>query len=223
MDIKVNVNTDGLFAMLDGVIKQFPFAASLALNKVANAAVEAERKGIKERFHIRRAWVLQGIQIIKRADKSSLNVIIGVLKDRDFLNYAEAGTSNRTAMGGMYQWVPNQQYFNNKIIMPTNPLHPSNMAFVKGRGPLNTSLIQNNGHPLVLQRVSNVTAKGRTRKGKSQIGRNKDTGNRVLYFLIKRTKVPAKLKFIETITTTVNEQWVASMQEAVTKALSTAK
>ena len=217
----VVVDVSAINGMLSNATKQIPFATSLALNKLGNAAVVAERKGLEESMHIRRKWTLLGIDIVKKADKANLVCIVGVLPDRAFLSQYEYG-GQRTPLTNKYSWVPNAEVFQHKIITSADPLNPSNLRFVNGRGPNGTSLILNSGHPLVLQRSATTSAKtGRVGKGKR--GHNAATGNRVLYTLVKRTHMPASLRFITTVSNIVTTQWAGMAQEAVAQALKTAK
>lgn len=222
--VNLSVDTTTVFNSIDEYKRQYPYAVSVALNSLATKAVEDMREGVKQRFHIRRPWTLQGIKIMNRATKAILVVTIGIDSKRSFLEIAELGTSSRSPLHSQYQWVPNPQAFNYKVITASNPLHPNNLQFVNGRGPLNTAYIKNvGGNPLVVQRVENKTALGRSRRGKSQIGRDSGTGNRVLFFLHKTTKVPMKLRFIDTITRSVNSNWNTVMNNAINKAMASAR
>ena len=74
---------------------QMRFAASLALNLTAKGIQAEEREGLKERFTIRRAYVLQGIKISKFSTKRNLEAHIEVDPSRGFLFKFEEGGITR--------------------------------------------------------------------------------------------------------------------------------
>ena len=228
--------------------KQLPFAAALGLNRIAIVGQRAEQEHIRQTFKLRRSsFVLQGIKIEKgdRATKSSWSVVIRINVDRDFLDRMEDGTT-KYPTHGRWLWKPNNEVFNNTIIMRSNPLHPANLKFnARMQGQNGTFMVHRKTTkdmgPLVLQRVakgargiSQSIARGgmrgpagRDAKGKFTPGESikgiRRGGVRLLYMLVSRTRVPRKLEFVSTITQAVSTSWHEVMTQAMTDALRSAK
>lgn len=70
---------------------QLRFAASFAINLTAKGIQAEERAGLKERFTIRRAYVLQGVKISKFSTKRDLEAHIEIDPTRRFLLKFEEG------------------------------------------------------------------------------------------------------------------------------------
>ena len=203
--------------------EQLPFAISKALNAVSRVAVKAEQDHIQSHYRIRRDWVLRGIQTLKWSTKRDLVVIVGVSKDRDFLNWSEQGTSNRTPLHSLYHWIPNEQVLGSGVIGKGNKLSPANLHFdAQGQGPNRTFLAHTAKGPLVMQRTSSNKAKGVSQRIKGG-GASKAGGVRLVWTLVKRWKVPARLQFVTVVTTTVNREWPEIMRSAMADATRTAK
>jgi hypothetical protein len=231
--------------------RHIPFAVSRALNLLANDAQNAEREHIQANFKVRRPWVLQGVYISKadRATKTSWAVTIQIQGDRDFLNRFERGDT-KFPLHGKWLWLPNRDVFGDQVISRSNPLHPKNLHFEpdpKGgemQGNSRTFMVHGTGKrgPLVLQRMSS-SGKGVTQRigegfRTGPAGRNTSSGRftngeaskhmrrggvRMLYVLISRAKIPVRLKFVETITSTVESQWSSRLTESISYALNTAR
>lgn len=249
--IKIEVDPRPFLQRLtDAQEKQIPFAVAKALNQTANQAQKAEREHIKKVFKLRASsFVLAGVKIEKadRATKQTWAVVIQLKypQDRKFLNLHEPG-GERTAYRGGRLWQPNKDVFKNKIIGTGNPLHPKNLKLKRNssgriQGEERAFLIRTKGGKvLVLQRVDRDLTKGSKRKlGKLSLdnlagGQGPNTkaqklsisrtgGTRLLYRLVSKVKLPARLEFVSTVRKTVELNWRTNMHEALAYALKTAR
>jgi hypothetical protein len=245
----IKVDTAEVMDRLTGMEQvQLPFAMSLALNRIANAAQAAEQAHLKAKFKLRRpAWNLQGIYISKadRATKSSWRVVVQVQPTRDYLSRMEEG-GEKTPTRGRWLWKPNAEVFKNKIILRSDPLHPLNLRFHKqGRshqfqGNERTFMIAVKGLLLVLQRVDRRLTKQSARRlgrltldtfrggqgpslKRERVAIERTVGTRLLYTLVSRVRVPRKLEFVNTISRTVQTQWPAVFADALGEAMRTAR
>ena len=248
--ITIHVDTRGVMAMLAHAQDQLPFAVSLGLNRLANAGQAAEQAHMRKAFKLRREqFVVRGVKINKvdRATKTSWRVVIQLAypDDRPFLDQHEKG-GFRTRHGGRFLWQPNQQVFRSKVIAASNPLHPRNLHMHKTdkgqiKGDQRTFMVKTaSGQRLVLQRedrrLDQRSARGlksltldnfaggmgpSTKKQKRSIRRT--GGTRLLYRLVERVRIPADLRFVETIQREVAVKQGVIMQDAMRQALRTAR
>lgn len=221
--------------------RQIPFVASLALNRVAVIGQNAEQYRILAKFKVRREqFVLRGIKINKadRATKTSWRVIIRVDQPQDFLNRTEEG-DDHTPLKGKWLWKPNAAVFNDRIILRSNPLHPMNLRFDSHlRAQNRVFMVKGNGSktgPLILQRTGAKTTgyshrdqlRGTNGRFDGLIRRPGERrakqGVRLLYTLVARSHVPAKLEFAKTITNAVAQAWPTVAADAMAEALRTAR
>jgi len=246
-DLQISVNTSGAMMMLAQVQGQLPYAISLGLNRLANVGQKAEQGQMQHAFHLRREqFVLRGVKINKtdRATKTSWRVTITLEypDGRPFMDQHEEG-GDRTRHGGRFLWQPNQDVFKSKVISANNPLAPKNLHMARTaagqvKGEQETFMVRTAaGQRLVLQRVARGLAKGtrlksftldnlavgmgpRTKKQKQL--RRKD-GTRVLYRLVERVRIPADLRFVDTIGQAVSASQSAVFNQAVMDALRSAR
>lgn len=229
--INVKVTAEGLEKLTQmGDSDQVPFAVSLWLNRLANAAQASVREGIKRRFKLHREdFNLRAIYISKanRATKASWSVVIEVQQRADYLNKFEDG-GEKVAIGGRrYLAIPNDKVFSDGIVDQGSPLRIKNLNLHKdehGRliGDQQTFLLpmrNQAGQAGIFQRTAKDTRKGQARKSKD----GQDSGIRLLYKLVARAKIPAKLEFIPTVQATVDAQAGQLMDQAIAEAQRTAK
>jgi len=231
--ITMRIDMAGLTESIESFRDQIPFATSLALNRVANAAQTAERSGITERFTIRRPWVLQGVKIESRdrSTKRNLQVTIGIDAQRSFLSKFEVGgtkvplgTGKAIAIPEVGGAIPDIQ-----SIVPKNrrpkafnfvrraPNRPSD--FTVKEGSQRTFLIQRaDGSGLIFQR----TGKGSSARDRSQSAGH-DDNLKLLYVLTPRVKIPAELEFATTIERVVTEQFAQIFAQAFEEAKASAR
>lgn len=76
---------------------QVPFAVSTAINRTARDFQDAQRDLMRDRFTIRRPWVLQGVKINRGdfATKTKLEARVHIDPARDFLVKFEEGDTKR--------------------------------------------------------------------------------------------------------------------------------
>jgi hypothetical protein len=81
--------------------EQIPFATSRAVNDLAKEVQAAIQEGMKQRFIIRRDWVLQGVRISKFSDKHDTPIMatIDIAPDRRFLPKFEEGDTKYPRFG----------------------------------------------------------------------------------------------------------------------------
>lgn len=247
--ISIRVAPEGSLMAIASASGQLGYAVSLALNRVANQGQAAEREHIKKAFKLRQeGFVLKGIKIDKadRATKTSWRVVIQLAypNERHFLDQHEPG-GERVRHGGGRLWQPNQAVFKSKIIGRANPLHPKNLHLHKdaaGRiiGDQRTFLVRTKSHQvLILQRVDRgLTSKSkRSLKGltldnvatgmgphtRKQKALSRTGGTQLLYRLVSKVRIPARLEFASTISTSVQATWEREMHAALVEALRGAK
>lgn len=245
--ITVRIDPSAVLKQLEGFENQAGYAMSLALNRLANLAQEAQREHMKQAFKLRReTFVLRGVKISKadRASKTSWRVVIQVAypDDRRFMHEHEKG-GERQRHGGRYLWQPNATVFRG-VITRANPLAPKNLKMRKTpagqiKGEHRTFMVRTQqGQRLVLQRIGKDQAhpgftassiKGLTLKnfGTGKRGQLKQArpkaAMRLLYRLVDRVRVPAELEFVKTVGRTVQAQWEKQAASAARKAIETAK
>lgn len=224
-----------LGALTDAQDRQFPFAVSRALNRVANDAQKSMQAGLKERFHLRRtAWNLRGIKISKqdRSNKSTWRVVIQVSPETSYLDKFEKGGFKFPMGGHSYLWEPNAKVFKNKIIPAGDPLRPKNLHMhldPGGRviGDQRTFRVRPNNHGttadfLILQRQSRSGPK-RAKHGKHGKMLERKSSTVVLYKLRKRIPIQAQLEFVSTIQSSVDATFDMHMGQAMVEAMRSAK
>lgn len=232
--VSIRLDTKPIEAALGTQMEtQIPFAVSLWINRLANAAQAAVRTRMKGQFRLKREdFNLKAIYISKvdRATKSSWRVVIQVLDRAGYLDKFEQG-GDKVALGGRkYLAIPNDKVFSDGIVDQGNPLRIKNLHLHKdefGRllGDQRTFLAPlrgGQGSAGIFQRMGENPKKGR---GKAQGGRGSgpDPGIRLLYKLISKAKIPAKLEFVQTIQTAVDEQSSTILNDAFAEAMRTAR
>jgi len=232
--ITLRIDMAGLTESITSFQDQIPFATSLALNRVANAAQQAERAGIGERFTIRRPWVLQGVKIENRdrATKRNLEVTIGIDAQRSFLSKFEAGGIKVPLAGGKSIAVPEQGVRPDiSSIVPKSkrprafnfvrrtPRRPS--GFTVYEGSQRTFFIQQaDGSGLIFQR----TGKGRGARDRNATSSSGHDDNlKILYVTTPHVRIPAELEFATTIQRVVREQFAQIFAQAFEEAKASAR
>lgn len=248
--IEIRVDVNGGLRMLAEASGQAGFGIALGLNRLANEGQKAEQRHIRRAFRLRREqFVVRGVKISKanRATKTSWRVVIQLAypDDRPFMDQHEKG-GFRTRHGGRFLWQPNQQVFRSKVIAASNPLHPKNLHMHKTdkgqiKGDQRTFMVKTaSGQRLVLQREDR-RLDGRSKRGLKGLTldnfaggmgprRKKETrsirrtgGTRLLYRLVERVKIPADLRFVDTIGKEVAAKQGVIMQRALLDAMRTAR
>lgn len=198
-----------------GKPEQYQFAASLTLNRLVLKIQERvwDRLLNSGAFHIRRAaWNKRAIAFLpeNRATRHKLVAVLLIREEARNLQLLEAGDPQTPKH--KYLLVPNPEVFKYSIITAKNKLHPRNLNLHKGErgteGLNGTFMIESkSGTPLILQRM----------------GKGKRAKTRLLYTLVHRKKVPAKLHFMDLATSTINSELDKIAQAALEQSMRTAR
>jgi hypothetical protein len=230
--IQVLVDTSGADAFLRAVERQIPFAAANALNRTAEEAQEAQRRGMSERFVIRKPWVLQRVKIERgdRATKDRLEVTVSVDEKGRFLRKFEEG-GEKVALDRNFP-----------IAIPTEEIRPTPQALVPlAYYPKNLRLVARRDVKGVLAAKTRVGPSGVTQwlgkrrtfildptqhRGAKVWGifeREGPNDIRLIWVLKQRIKIPRRLEFIPTILDAVQRRWADNFVGFMVHALRTAK
>ena len=232
--VQIRVDTKPVQAALGTQMEtQIPFAVSLWLNRLANAAQAAIRAHMKEKFHLRHeAFNLKAIYISKadRSTKTSWRVLIQVQERASYLDKFEEG-GEKVALGGRrYLAIPNDKVFSDGIVEKGSPLRIKNLHLHKdeyGRviGDQRTFLAPfrgAEGSAGIFQRISKDTRKGSAKSAGTKSS-TADAGIQLLYKLVSRARIPAKLEFVQTVQDTVDTQSRTLLDDAFADAMRTAR
>lgn len=181
---------------------QMPFATSRALNSLAFDVRDKVRGSMPQNFTIRRQWVVNQMQVKKRASKADLEAIVGTSEPGRFLaKHEEGGT--RTALG-RYIAIPTRAVKRTK----TDQIRKSDRPASLGS---KASVIDYNGNKWLALNKSRKWAKGSASK------------TRLLYLLKPRTQIDERLQLHEQGQSVVRTNGSRALQQAVDYALRTAK
>lgn len=245
--ISIRVDPRAVLGALGDIhARQVPYAISLGLNRLAAMGQKAEQNHIKQSFRLRReSFVLRGVKINKldRATKTkwSVTITLSYPENRHFLDIHEPG-GTRIRHGGKRLWLPNPEVFRSRIIGRSNSLHPSQIGLRRAgngriQGNAGTFMVKTGRSVLLLQRTERTLTKaskrrlgsmtldnvavgmGPHRRREKSISRN--GGTRMLYRLVERVRIPARLEFVDTITSTVNKHMQSVMAQALNDAIAT--
>jgi len=203
--------------------EQIPFAVAKSLNDLARKIQAEIRTRMTASFTLRkRQWMLNRIYINKtdRATKTSWSVTIQVQEPYNILSKFEAGGERVAVNGRKFLAIPNPATFGRGSIpdeLRIKNLHLKTIGN-ETKGDNETFMIDSKrtGVPLILQDVWN-------QKGKKKRGMNKGTLNRILYTLVSRVKVPAKLNFVTTAQQVIDAEAMGIFKANIEFALRTAK
>ena len=227
--INVQVDTEDVRAYLKeiGAERQQGFVISLALNRLANLAQKAERENdLAKNFKIRRKqFVMNKVYINKvdRANKNSWTVTIQIKEDYPQISLFETG-ADKVPFHSQYLALPNRQVFGGRIIQQDDELSIRNLHLKnigsRVEGDSETFIINSKrtNVPLIIQ---DCFANGERKK--KMRGMNKHLGNRILYTLIRKSRLPVRLHFVETVSNSVKQNYEQVFTDALTQALKTAK
>lgn len=195
---------------LTTIRKQMPFAASLGVNNLAKEAqADTAHRLLPSVFTLRTPWYLSGtrygfnIKFSKKTD-NPIQSILG--SAADWLKLQEEGGEKTPTTASSLSLPTDQSQPNKTDVLKKNirpkALFESGKAFVIKKA---------NGEEVLM-----------IRKGKDKLG--KRTGNlRAMYLFKKSGNVRAKLGFVEAETALVNSRYDIVMNQALLRALETAK
>ena len=225
MHITVDIDRKALDRRLTAIEeRQIPFALSKTLNKTAIQIQEGIRKGMEERFTLRRkTFVLRGIKIERQAfaTKKRLQAVrIHVDETRtDFLNKFEEGEEKRAHTGRRFV-APSSEVFRLKSGIIPRSQRPASFKFdTAGRGSRGTFVVQGrDGRRFIFQRA---------RGSKRQLGPfapgERDPNTKLLYTVLTRAETPRSLRFVETATRIYQASFQANFDHYFAEAMRTAR
>lgn len=203
--LKLSIDTRDLDRMTRFLVNsrgQMPFATSRALNSLAFDVRDKVRGSMPQNFTIRRQWVVNQMQVKKRASKADLEAIVGTSEPGKFLaKHEEGGT--RTALG-RYIAIPTRAVKRTK----TDQIRKSDRPASLGS---KASVIDYNGNKWLALNKSRKWAQGSASK------------TRLLYLLKPRTQIDERLQLHEQGQSVVKMNGSRALQQAVEYALRTAK
>ena len=174
--------------------KQAPFAAALALTLTAKDGQEDVRASLPSKFKLRNAWTSRNIRVTP-ANKQGLEAIVSA---PDYMALQEAG-GTKTPVSGRHIGIPNRKALGDGILR----------AGKRPRGLLDKPgvfILERKGERLVAQRAG--------RKGRKL---------RILYSLEASQDVKPVFGMFETVRGTVDRKFAMRFDEALQRAITTAR
>jgi len=191
---------------------QIPFATSRAINATAISFQEKQRQGIRERFTIRRQWVLRGVKINREdfARKDRLEARVHIDSARDFLIKFEKGGRKRPE--GSRLAIP-AEVRRTKAGVVSRTLRPRALDFKPtgdGRyaGQKKTFMLRRPGGRGVIFQF---------------FGRRGNRQTRTLFTFAPSAKIEPILKFEETATATIKREFEGHFSREFDRAVRTAR
>jgi len=223
--ISITVDTSPITDYLTNLQKedQIQFAVSKSLNDLARSIQSRIRDNMRQSFTLRKTqWVLNRIYIstVDKATKTKWSTVISVNEPYNILAKFEEGGEKVSVGGHRYLAVPNAKSFGKAT--PPDELRIKNLNLKaignEMKGNNETFLIHSKrtGVPLILQDVWN-------QKGKKRKGINKWTLNRILYTLVPKVRIPAKLNFVATAQSVIASEAIGIFEKNVNLAIQTAR
>lgn len=205
----------GMFAEL--FRDQIPFAAVGAINDTAFAARDEIRTGIRERFTIRRQWVVQGIQVPRggKATKRRPVAIVEVEHRRRFLvKFEEGGVKTGTQLEPIA--IPTEHIRPTQQAIPPRRLYPKNLGLAPRRdisgGTINPRIRVTRGGFRRLVGKYRTFVLDPSEMTASTWGIFQRTGPRrqdirLIWAYRRQIPIPAILEFVQTATRVVKERF----------------
>lgn len=204
MQLKIE-GFDAVRRELAAIGRQMPYAASVALNTIANKTQAEIRGTLSGNFMLRRKTFIErtiyrepGVDF---ATKSRLQAGVGVHPERDMLAKHEEGGSKRPIQG-------------TRLAVPVNV--PRTAAGIVKAAYRPKAL---RGNP----RVFRIDPPGGDPLIAEQLGRGKNARVRVLYALKRAVWLKPRLNFHATATRVIDREWEGAVRAGIDKALATAK
>lgn len=239
--IRLNVKLEGLESM-EHVARQLPFAMALAANKVAEDAQLAAQAGIRRRFTIspkREKFILglvrRGHFATKREPWAEVGIGhdfgAGPTKNRSFLLLRHQLGGQRVARNPLYPFaIPTKEVRPGPYGEVPQALSPKNLRIFERRGVTGNLPIKSR-----LTRRGKVQIQGKRgafviddREGSGTWGIFQRTGPgkrdiRRLFSLRQKIDLPPRLQFYEAVNEAVRRQMGVRFDEALKRALATAR
>lgn len=196
---------------------QIPFATSKAINATAVEFQQTQRRGMRDRFTIRRPWVLQGVKISRGdfARKDRLQARIHIDQKREFLVIHEPG-GIKEPRGALFA-VPDAAR-RTKAGVVSKTIRPRALSFERwGRGRVATVYRGD-------KRTFMVVPHGRLRGGIYQRrGKGKRGRVRQLFSFTPAARIEPRLEFEETAVRVVGSTFKAIYAREFERAIQSAR
>jgi hypothetical protein len=212
MQIKIQIDRQDLLRNLSEQEQtQLPFAMSLALNKTATLVQNTQRELMRKNFDVKGTWFIYGVRITKedRANRTKQYVVISVLQDRQMTQRFEDGGFKTSNTGGLLV-VPVRSVLGK--LSRGNGLQFKNLHLHRD----GNKVVGDKGTFMVKRPDGTISVRQRIGKGRS-------AKYRTIYRLLKRTRVPALLHFVDTATKVINDNYSQIFSDAMAQAMKTRK
>ncbi len=231
MDVQIRVDGHATLTALERLFRdQLPFATSLAINKADQAARAAVQAGIRERFTVRRPWVLQGV-VVDASTKTNLRATVRMADDRRFLSKFEAGGTLGASSPERPLAIPSVNLRPAFADVVPRALYPSSLRLVPRRGV--TGILPARRHltprgMVQLQGKQRTFVLDATMFGVQTPGVYQRIGPgphdiRLLWIYKQREPIPARLQFNRTVAETIHREWSRAYAAAFAQAVRTAR
>ena len=225
MRIDVDTNAGEVARSLRFLFRdQVPFATSLAINQTARGIQTEQRAGMRQRFTIRRAYVLQGVKFSKFSTKRDLEAIVEIDPTREFLFKFEEGGTVRPR--GTRLAVPDEVR-RGKTGVVSRVMRPRRLEFERwgsgpraevDRGKKRTFMIRkSDGTGAILQRLGRRGGKRKPR-GQRRVGKL-----RMLFSFTPQAEVEPSLRFELTARTVFEQSFASNFEASFDRAVRTAR
>ncbi|HEX7052054.1 MAG TPA: hypothetical protein VF188_17735 [Longimicrobiales bacterium] len=235
MDVQVDTNATAVEHVVRAIFHdQLPFAMARAVNATAFDARDAIRRGIEERFIVRRRWVVNGIQIPRggRATKQKPEAIVELERRRAFLAKFEEGGTKRGAPD-LPIAIPTEHIRPTPRQIPPLALYPKNLRLQERRDVFGllaarTTLTKRGVVQLKGKRRTFVIDPMHHNAGPELWGVWQRFGParhqiRLIWAYRRQIPIPPTLRFGETGRKTVEEKWDKNFTRAFDRAIRTAR
>ena len=193
---------------------QIPFATSVAINDTTKGIQAVQREGMKRRFTIRRAYVLQGVKISKFSTKRDLEAHIEIDPSRGFLFKFEEGGTVRPR--GTRFAVPDEVR-RTKTGVVSRVLRPRSLGFKRsGSGPRG-EVFRGKKRTFMIRRPDGTGAIFQ------RFGRRRATRLRMLFSFTPKAKIEPMLEFEVTAQAVFQENFARNFEAAFDRAVLSAR
>lgn len=194
---------------------QIPFAIAYGVTQTARGIVYAQREGMEDRFTIRRQWILRGVRMTKRAEKSDGEAHVAINKDRHFLFRFEDGGTVTPESASRFSVPKDARRTGTGVIQKRQ--RPKSFNFEKwGSGP-NATVYRGERRTFMIRRPDGTGALMRRRGPKGR------TYLETLFTFTPEAKLDALLQFYPTAELVFEETMAPNIQAGLDVALRTAR
>ena len=191
-----------------------PFATTLAINNTAKSIQTEPRDGLRSRFTIRRAWVLQGVKVSKFSTKRDLEAVVEIDPRRDFLFKFEEGGTTRPR--GTRFAVPDEVR-RGKTGVVSRVMRPRKLEFkFSGSGP-KAEVFKGLKRTFMIRRPDGTGAIFQ------RVGRRRSTRLRMLFSFTPKAEIEPSLEFEITAQTVFQETFAKNFEASFDRAVRTAR